>query len=252
VNERVLPRRGAALIRNGIPYADSRTTLSLIPAAAMGEWLDEQRHLVKGTLLDLGCGHAPFRAWYEPLVDWAVRYDPAPMVDLTVRGLAEALPFADGSFDTVLATEILEHTTDAEASTREIRRVLRPGGHVLVTVPFIYPVHESPHDYRRFTHLGLADILRRNGFEVIDMSSKGRLRTLVAHWALMITVIGFGRLWRRLGGSGVLGDRRWFQRMLAAPQEVMVRRGIPRAVTGTAEWATLGYMAAGRALTPDE
>lgn len=125
----------ASVMRNGIPYPDPRTTCSLLPGAALAEWLKSQEHLVRGDLLDVGCGNAPYRVWYAPLVDSYRGYDHVPTAVTTEVGPAEDLPYDDASFDTVLATEVLEHVVDVNAAARELRRVLRPGGHALVTLP---------------------------------------------------------------------------------------------------------------------
>jgi len=74
-----------------------------------------------------------------------------------------ALPFADASFDTVLLLEVLEHVADARAVLAEIARVLKTGGVLLLSVPFLYPLHDAPHDYRRFTAPGLEAATREAG-----------------------------------------------------------------------------------------
>ena len=56
-----------------------------------------------------------------------------------VRGNAYCLPFADGSFDRIVAAEVLEHLPDDERAMAELARVLRPGGTIAVTVPRFGP-----------------------------------------------------------------------------------------------------------------
>lgn len=66
------------------------------------------------------------------------------------------LPFSDASLDLVISETTLEHIPEPERAFHEIRRVVRPGGWVYVTAPFLYPYHESPGDYSRWTKTGLA------------------------------------------------------------------------------------------------
>jgi SAM-dependent methyltransferase len=61
------------------------------------------------------------------------------------------LPVATGAVDAVICAEVLEHIAELDKVVREIARVLRPGGLLLATVPFLFPVHADPHDYGRYT-----------------------------------------------------------------------------------------------------
>jgi SAM-dependent methyltransferase len=73
------------------------------------------------------------------------------------------LPFLSSSFETVLLLEVLEHVRNPEKVLKEISRVLKPSGKLLISVPFLYPLHDSPHDYRRYTAPGLVQILTEAG-----------------------------------------------------------------------------------------
>lgn len=78
------------------------------------------------------------------------------------KGDLLAMPFADASFDGVVLTEVLEHCVNPRAAIAEVFRVLRPGGLLLVTSPFIWPDHrtEDYADYWRFTEQGWGLLLR--------------------------------------------------------------------------------------------
>jgi SAM-dependent methyltransferase len=108
--------------------------------------------------LDLGSKDAPYRCLVA-----ARRYD---RLDLSfsrrpaVLGDAHRLPIGDGTYDLVLATELLEHCHTPAAVVAEVHRVLRPGGRFVCSVPFIYVIHGDPHDYWRFTAHGLQHLLR--------------------------------------------------------------------------------------------
>ena len=77
-NNRTRHRQGAVVIKDGVPYANTESTLSLLPGAAVGEFLSAHRNLIDGTLLDAGAGNQPYAEWYAPLVKRAVSVDAAP------------------------------------------------------------------------------------------------------------------------------------------------------------------------------
>ena len=91
-------------------------------------------------------------------------------LESVVRGSAEALPFRDATFDVVLCLDVLEHHEDDLAVARELRRVLRPGGVLLATVP-CFPFLWGPHDvlsrhHRRYVLSGFVDLLERAGLSI--------------------------------------------------------------------------------------
>lgn len=111
------------------------------------------------TLLDLGCGDRPFSSIYDKYVGYSIGTDmpfsPHMLSDVQVYTSGMSLPFKDGVFDIVLCTEVMEHVREPDLLLREICRVLRPGGHLVLTTPFMVPMHEEPHDYFRYTAYGL-------------------------------------------------------------------------------------------------
>jgi SAM-dependent methyltransferase len=90
--------------------------------------------------------------------------NPFPGVDLV--GDAERLPLVDVSCDGAVLQAVLEHVRDADLTLRELHRVLKPGGSLLVEVPFMQGYHPSPGDYRRYTEQGLRAELADHGFDV--------------------------------------------------------------------------------------
>jgi SAM-dependent methyltransferase len=94
---------------------------------------------------------------------------------------AHALALADASFDVVLCTEVLEHLREPQRAIDEMHRVLKPGGSLLLTTRFLFPIHDAPHDYYRFTKYGLQHLLRR--FEILELNEEtttmGTLAVLV-------------------------------------------------------------------------
>lgn len=90
-----------------------------------------------------------------------------------VYGNASQLPFVESSFDSLLLLDVLEHVAEPESALREALRVLRPGGCILLTIPFAYPLHDQPHDYQRFTEHGLAYRLNQQGFTRVTIEEAG-------------------------------------------------------------------------------
>lgn len=125
----------------------------------------------RGRLLDLGCGMVPFYGMYKDLVtenvciDWANSLHANPHLDL-VADLNQLFPLPDASFDTVLCSDVLEHIAEPSPFLRETARVLKPGGTLLLMVPFFYWLHEQPHDYYRYTEFALRRLCERAGFAI--------------------------------------------------------------------------------------
>jgi SAM-dependent methyltransferase len=125
------------------------------------DWLSGQD--VEGLrVLDVGCGDRP----YESLLAGAaeiVGFDVPGNAHADLHGSIDALPVEDASFDVVLCLQVLEHVPDPAAAVRELRRVVRPGGRVLLSTHGIYPFHPNPDDLWRWTHDGLDRLFSQNG-----------------------------------------------------------------------------------------
>jgi SAM-dependent methyltransferase len=123
----------------------------------------------QGRLLDVGCGERPYAAELGAHAEVCVglEFDRKRYSGLQpeVWGSGLALPFGNGSFDTVFSSQVLEHVPEPAQMVAEIGRVLRPGGHLILSAPHIWGVHEEPDDYFRFTGYGLAHLARRAGLE---------------------------------------------------------------------------------------
>lgn len=123
---------------------------------------------VRGTLLDVGCGRKPYASLF-PRVDRHIGVDrpTSPAGRPSVEAFCDAahLPFRAESVDSVLATEVLEHLPEPLAFLVEAERVLKPGGHVVLSTPMTWGLHEIPHDYYRYTCYGLDYLARRAGLD---------------------------------------------------------------------------------------
>jgi SAM-dependent methyltransferase len=134
-----------------------------------------------GRLLDLGCGARPYAPLYQAAFEECIAADfEARTMGVDVRLDAQALPFRDDSFEYVLCSEVIEHVPNAHKALGEIARVLRPGGVLLVTWPFIYMLHEVPSDYARLTEFGMAKLLGENGLTIERFARRGGAFALAA------------------------------------------------------------------------
>ena len=135
-------------------YLDCRRRAELI--AEQAAKLPPQVH----RLLDVGGKGKPYSCFFASRVTNHYVLDVAPAYSVDVVGDARTMPFCDASIDVVLITQVLEHIPDPIAVIGEIRRVLKPGGTLLLSVPSIFPQHGSPGDYWRYMPQGLQWILR--------------------------------------------------------------------------------------------
>jgi SAM-dependent methyltransferase len=138
-------------------------------------------HASDGRTLDLGAQTGPYAAYFPRRVS----LDLQPARGVHVVGDAQALGLLDATFDVVLCTEMLEHTREPQRAVDEMRRVLKPGGLLLLTTRFLFPIHDAPHDYFRFTKYGLRHLLR--GFEVLELREE---TTAVGALAVLIQRLG--------------------------------------------------------------
>ncbi len=106
--------------------------------------------------LDIGCANSP----YSRLFPKRVGLDVAPGAGVDVVADAHALPFEDATFDQILCTEVLEHLHTPSQAITEMRRVLKPGGRIILTTRFVFPLHDVPHDYFRYTKYGLKHLFK--------------------------------------------------------------------------------------------
>lgn len=122
-----------------------------------------------GRLLDVGCGSKPYASDFQ-----VAEYVGLDIDTPRTRSLGTAdsyydgghFPFDSASFDSVLCNQVLEHVFNPDEFLEEIRRVLKPGGLLLMTIPFVWDEHEQPYDYARYSTFGLKALLEKHGFVV--------------------------------------------------------------------------------------
>jgi SAM-dependent methyltransferase len=128
-------------------------------------------------VLDAGAGECVYRPLFEGrrylAFDRGVGDPGWNYGALNARADLERLPLQDGSIDFVLCTETLEHVARPDRVLAEFGRVLKPGGALALSVPFLHPVHQAPHDYFRYTPHGLDHLLRRAGLLASHVDTAG-------------------------------------------------------------------------------
>jgi SAM-dependent methyltransferase len=132
-----------------------------------------------GTVLDVGCADKRTQTRLPPACRYVgLDYPPTASHLYQTRpdvfGDAQALPFRTGTFDAVLLLHVLEHVPDPERAVAEAVRVLRAGGRVIVETPFVYPLHDAPFDFQRWTPRGLELLMTRHGAIVHTRRAAGR------------------------------------------------------------------------------
>ena len=236
-------------------------------------WLD-WRHLRRsvqelsrhssGLMLDIGVAERPYAQLFEDRIERYVGLEYPPAIldkqpemwrilsrvshSVDVFGDGNHLPFGDGTLDTVLATELLEHLPRPHTCVREMARVLKPGGRVLVTVPFLHLLHELPSDYYRFTPSSLREMAEDGGLEVESITPRGNLATAVGVLAVQYLLRTLGA--REVQSDGSVLPSPW-RNLLLAPFYALIQAvalGLSRLSDNTA--ITLGYSLVARKPAP--
>lgn len=147
---------------------------------AWGAWRTRNFEYVKeafndlsdeASVLDLGAGPGQFDellARFAKVVSMDFR---AFATTNVVADLTKPLPLQSGAFDAVMASNVLEHIPDTRALLAEVRRVLKPGGRFVATIPFMMRVHQKPYDFNRYTNFQLEALARTAGFSDVRVEA---------------------------------------------------------------------------------
>jgi len=175
-------------------------------------FLREERNLantcaqLSGTVLDVGCAEGLPRKflpadanyigldYYSTATGW---YGTQP----DLYGDAQSLPIEDNGVDHALLLDVLEHLPNPDRCLKELHRVIKAGGSLTIQVPFLYPLHDAPLDFHRWTRFGLCNAAQRHGYSIAADISIGHpleAAALCANIALSKSVINWLKSWNPL------------------------------------------------------
>ena len=159
-------------------YLSDRRLWPLV-AKRISDELARQQAPAPLLVLDIGCGERPYedlfaKCHYVGINRTAIAARPDIVAD------AMAMPIRDASVDLVLCTQVLEHVPNPLQLVHEAYRVLKPGGGLVLSAPFYWPVHEEPSDFFRFTQYGLQNLTSDAGFAQVQCTADAGTITQIA------------------------------------------------------------------------
>jgi len=145
--------------------------------------LEKSEEYVKGAVFDLGSGSSPYKQYFLSLaheyiaIDWGQSLHERN-VDI-VADLNKPLPLRNEVADVVISLSVIEHLKSPQTMLAEAFRILKPGGVILLQVPWQWWVHEAPHDYYRYTPYGLEALCTTAGFHILELEPQAGLFTTI-------------------------------------------------------------------------
>lgn len=135
---------------------------------------DAVEQYATGNVLDIGCGNKPYESLFKNITGYTGT-DIIQSSDQRVDVLCNSMdiPLQDGQYDTLFSTQVLEHVEDHLKMLQEGFRLLKSGGHIILTAPMAWEHHEVPYDFFRFTRYGLTYIFEKAGFEIKYIKANG-------------------------------------------------------------------------------
>ncbi len=122
----------------------------------------------------------------------------SPKKGTDVQADALQVPCCNNSFDVIICSELLEHVSYPPQVLREAWRLLKPQGILLITVPFLYPIHGDPYDFGRYTDYYWLSELKKLGFQDISLLRQGLFYSVLINFCKSYV--------SQLGLSGPIGS----------------------------------------------
>lgn len=193
--QRLKQRRLSLLRRDYLVYRGLWPAIEQAVASVMVS-VTMERPAASLRVLDVGCGEKPYADLFAGTHYIGIDHGSDGAAPDAVAD-AMQLPLADACIDIVFTTQVIEHVRHPERMVAEIARVLRPGGALVLTGPFYWPLHEQPHDYHRFSCHGFDNLLRSQGLQALSITPDCGALTMVAvaviellpRWALLLVPV---------------------------------------------------------------
>jgi SAM-dependent methyltransferase len=171
-------------------FTDQYSFLPIHPQFYMKRYtstaIDLAREYSKGLLLDIGCGRMPYKSTLLPFVDKYVGLDHPETAKLykgkdkpDIFADATKIPLKNGSCNTVLCLQVIEHLPEPNEAIKEISRLLSKDGYLILSTIQSYPIHDEPYDYFRYTKYGLRALVENNGLKLIKIIEGGNVFILI-------------------------------------------------------------------------
>lgn len=153
----------------------------------------------KGNLIDIGCGNMPYRSLIEPKVKKYIGLDHPSISKLykpknrpeIYADITKKLPIKNNSFDIALMLQVMEYLQNPEKAIINIKNILKPGGFLIISSPFLYPLHDIPFDRTRLTETYLKNMIEESGLKIIKIEAQGNF---IAFWLQSLEVFLFKRI----------------------------------------------------------
>ena len=171
--------KGPKIIKQNISFRSI-----LVAKIGLPKYVKAIKEHANGSLLDLGCGNVPYYDIYKECVtdvyctDWDNSLHMNIHLDV-VSDLNQGISFSDNMFDTILFTDVLEHLKNPGRILEEISRVMKADGTLIMAIPFMYSIHEEPHDYARYTRYGLESMCKEAGLKIESIEEVGGALTII-------------------------------------------------------------------------
>jgi len=159
----------------------------ILRSATYKKILKNEKHM-QGKMLDFGCGCKPYDGVFTKVkqhigLDTKKSGHNHKDEEIDVYYDGKKIPFGNNHFDSILASEVLEHVPDIDKTLDELHRVLKKDGNILISMPFAWNEHEKPYDFRRYSTEGIISVLQSHGFKIVSIEkTTNAIETIFQLW----------------------------------------------------------------------